>query len=301
MRGFVILNEGGGSVGRQGAEAQKFTLVETFAKHGVEATVETAPGDAIAARIRNAVDRGRYDAIVAGGGDGTISAAANVLAGADLPLGILPLGTLNHFAKDLRLPLELEAAVAAIASGTPRRVDVAEVNGRVFINNSSVGIYPYAVAERERQRDRSGLGKWTAMTLAAFRAFRRFPRRRLFVYDETGTVARGRSPCVFVGNNTYDISLFNPVAREALDRGELCLYVMKHRSRWGMLALAMRAALGRIEEARDFERRCGLDHATIGSRASRLPVSLDGEVTVMRPPLRYRIRPGALRVLGAPE
>jgi diacylglycerol kinase family enzyme len=300
MRVFVILNEKGGTVLREGAEAQKTALVDVFRRHGVEATVETAAGEAIIDRIRRAVGEGGYDAIVAGGGDGTISAAANVLAGADMPLGILPLGTLNHFAKDLGLPLDLEPAVAAIARGTQRRVDVAEVNGRVFINNSSVGLYPYAVTERERHRGRSGLGKWTAMALAAFRAFRRFPRRRLFVYDETGTVARGRTPCVFVGNNTYEISLFNPGAREALDRGELCLYVMKHRSRWGALALALRAGLGRIEEARDFERRCGVDHATIGSRASRLPVSMDGEVVVMRPPLRYRIRPGALRVLGAP-
>jgi diacylglycerol kinase family enzyme len=300
MRAFVILNEKGGTVLPEGAEARKTGLVDIFRRHGVEATVEIAPGEAIADRIRRAVDEGGYDAIVAGGGDGTISAAANVLSGTDVPLGILPLGTLNHFAKDLRLPLELEPAVAAIARGMPRRVDVAEVNGRVFINNSSVGIYPYAVTERERHRGRSGLGKWTAMALAAFRAFRRFPRRRLIVFDETGAVARGRTPCVFVGNNTYGISLFNPGAREALDRGELCLYVMKHRSRWGALALALRAALGRIEEARDFERRCGLGQATIGSRASRLPVSLDGEVAVMRPPLRYRVRPGALRVLGAP-
>jgi diacylglycerol kinase family enzyme len=114
MRAFVILNERSGTLLRDGAEEQKAALVEVFARHRVDATVQIAPGEAIIDGIRRAVEEGD-DVIVAGGGDGTLSAAANVLASADLPLGILPFGTLNHFAKDLGVPLELEAAVAAIA------------------------------------------------------------------------------------------------------------------------------------------------------------------------------------------
>ena len=93
--------------------------------------------------------------MVVGGGDGTLSAAASILAGTDTALGVLALGTLNHFARDLRIPLDLDGAIGVIAAGHHQTVDVGEVNGQVFINNSSIGIYPFFVAER------SGRAEWS--------------------------------------------------------------------------------------------------------------------------------------------
>ena len=119
--------------------------------------------------------RGETDAIVVGGGDGSIRTLASVLAGTDVPLGVLPLGTLNHFAKDLGIPLQVEEAAAIIAAGRTRVVDLAEVNGETFINNSSIGIYPYMVIDRERRRARHKLAKWMAMVPAFFRMLRHFP------------------------------------------------------------------------------------------------------------------------------
>lgn len=87
--------------------------------------------------------------VVAGGGDGTINAVASVVVGSGTPFGVLPLGTLNHFAKDLNIPLELDAAIANVAQGVPHQVDVGEVNGRIFLNNSSLGLYPDIVRDRE--------------------------------------------------------------------------------------------------------------------------------------------------------
>jgi diacylglycerol kinase family enzyme len=234
---------------------------------------------------------------VVGGGDGTVGSAAGLLAGTDVPLGVLPLGTLNHFAKDLGMPLEVERACAAIAARRTRRVDVAEVNGRVFVNNSAVGLYPYMVIDRERRQDHSGLGKWPAMTLAFLRAVRHFPRRRLRVCVE-GWTRPYRTPCLFVGNNAYDMSLLS-MRRQRLDGGQLWLFVAGHQDRLAFMWLAARIAVGGLEREGNFE-TVSTPSAEILSRASRLHVSTDGEVQRLQPPLRYRSRPGDL-VVFAPE
>ena len=214
-----------------------------------------------------------------------------------MPLGVLPLGTLNHFAKDLGMPLEVERACAAIAARRTRRVDVAEVNGRVFVNNSAVGLYPYMVIDRERRQDHSGLGKWPAMTLAFLRAVRHFPRRRLRVCVE-GWTRPYRTPCLFVGNNAYDMSLLS-MRRQRLDAGKLWLFVAGHQDRLAFMWLAARIAVGGLEREGNFE-TVSTPSAEILSRASRLHVSTDGEVQRLQPPLRYRSRPGDL-VVFAPE
>jgi diacylglycerol kinase family enzyme len=295
----VILNEGGGTVREQGADRQAETLVASFAEHGVEASVTFARGEELAgkARVAAAGESVRFDAVAVGGGDGSVSAVAGVLAGGDMPLGVLPLGTLNHFAHDLGIPQAIADAVGVIAAGRTRLVDVAEVNGRTFVNNSSIGLYPYMVAERDRQRNSTGRSKWPAMTLALFRALRRFPRRRLAICAE-GWTQPCRTPFVFIGNNEYEIDLASFGRRAELDGGGLCLYVANHESPWGLLGLALRLAAGRLDQARDFDMRCGLTAVDIDSHTSRLRVAMDGEIAVLRPPLRYRIRPKALRVLA---
>lgn len=295
MRVKVIINAGGGSVGGRDLSGE---LTEAFAARGIAASVAQVQGEEIVPTAKAALGE-PWDAIVAGGGDGTISAVAGVLAGAERPLGVLPLGTLNHFARDLGLPQDWREVVPVIAAGHVRRIDVAEVNGRVFINNSSVGLYADMVSERDRQRRRRGWRKGTAMLLAALRILRRFSRRRLLVRAE-GRRQRVKTPLVFIGNNAYETSLPRPGTRCALDRGELCLCVTRHSSRWALFRLALRAAFNRLREERDFEMRA-VREVEIHSRSPVLRVSLDGEVVTMRAPLRYRSRPGALRVITAAE
>lgn len=293
MRIKVLVNAGGGSV--QGRELRA-EIAAVFAGHGVTADVEQLGGDGLAGAARAALAEG-YEAVVAGGGDGTVSAVAGVLAGGEVPLGVLPLGTLNHFARDLGLPQDWRQAAAQLARGRVRRIDVAEVNGRVFINNSSVGLYADMVSERDRERRRHGWQKGPAMLLACLRILRRFGLRRLTVRAE-GRRERVRTPLVFIGNNDYETSLPHPGRRAALDGGHLSLCVSRHGSRLSLLRLALRAAFGRLREERDCEIRA-VETAEIHARAPMLRVSLDGEVAMIRTPLRYRIRPGALRVLAA--
>ena len=251
----VVLNRDGGTARRLGVDPLRAQLSEGFARAGAAAELTFVPGDELVRRLEQARDDAladELDGVVVGGGDGSVNGAAAVLAGTGVPLGVLPLGTLNHFARDLGMPAELEAAAAAIAAANPRAVDVAEVNGHVFVNNSLLGAYPYMVADRERRRDRHGLGKWTAMTLAFLRMLLRFPRRRLTLCFE-GERVPVRTPSLMVGVNEYDPRRFELRRRHGLDRGELWLLVARHRRPLGFAWFAFRTIFRGLDEARDFD------------------------------------------------
>jgi len=300
-KAVVILNVAGGSVARLGQAETAAQISAAFAANGLAAEVIPAPGRAIARIVREHIgpaNAPRIPApavIVAAGGDGTVCAVAQVLAGGTVPLGILPLGTLNHFARDLGLPLDIREAVAVIAAGRIATVDAAEVNGRVFVNNSSIGLYPNMVRDRDRQLRQRRRTKWLAMALALLRVLRRPMARRLII-ECGGRVERQRTPFAFIGNNVYDTTLPTLGRRATLSAGELCLFIAKPRSHLAAVGLMLRLALGRADQARDFESSIA-KALEIGSRHRRLTIALDGEILRLRTPLRYRTRPGALRVL----
>lgn len=297
-RVIVLLNKFAGMAGSLAGEKLPDALVSSFELHGTSATVKLVAPAELAAAAQDAcrkITDGEFDGVVVGGGDGTVHTVANALAGSAITLGIIPLGTLNHFAKDLGIPLGLDAAVATIAAGHTRHVDLGELNGEIFINNSSIGIYPYLVLDRERIRRRRGLAKWTAMFLAGLRTLRHFPLRRLRICAE-GWVEPVRSPCVFVGNNEYRLTAPAIGRRERLDAGELCVYVAKQQSRLALFWVALRSVLGLLDPSREL-RIMKLPAVEIIARRHRLLIALDGEIRMIRSPLRYRIRPGDLQVL----
>jgi diacylglycerol kinase family enzyme len=233
--------------------------------------------------------------VVAAGGDGTVSTVAHALAETPRTLGVLPLGTLNHFAKDIGVPLDVESAVKTVVHGIPAMVDVGEVNGRTFVNNAGLGLYPAIVAHRELQQERKGRGKWPAFARAVFNAFRRYPFMTLRVSLE-GQERVFKSAFVFVGNNEYQATALNFGGRTCLNSGRLGFYVGNRTGRMGLLRLALRALVGRLNQAKDFEAFC-VEYARIESRKRVMLVSTDGEVNPMAPPLDFRIRPGVLRVM----
>ena len=288
----VIVNGGGGSFDPERVDR----LASLFAGQGMEAKILTVEPGALEGHCVEAARTPGIAALVAAGGDGTISAAAGIVAGDELPLGILPLGTLNHFARDAGIPLDLEAAVAVIAAGRVRRVDVAEVNGKTFVNNSAVGLYPELVREREAQQRAFGRSKRLAMLIAGARAFWRFSRRRLTVRIE-GSEAPIVTPLLFVGNNRYKISLMGLGERDSIDRGELSLYAPLARGPFHFLSISLRAILGREERQKDFLVVDGVQTAEILSPRRSLRVATDGEAQMMETPLRYRIRAGALKLI----
>jgi len=294
MKVRVIVNEQGGTLKAGNDDGEK-KLRDAFAAAGVDADIRLTEPDRISDALAEAAKAPGLDAVVAGGGDGTLSCAAGHLSGTDRPLGILPLGTLNHLARDAGIPADLEEAASIIAAFHVREIDLAEVNGRIFVNNSSVGLYPDMVRLREAEQERKGRSKRLAMLSASLTTLRHFRRHRLWISAE-GLEAPIHTPLLFVGNNRYEVSLFALGQREALDGGELCLYAIRARSRLGMVWAGIRGIFGRLDQQRDFV-TAYVTEAEVSADRDMLTISADGETVRMDMPLRYRILPKALKLI----
>lgn len=289
----VFLNRAGGALAADPKLADRAREALTAA--GLKVEVELLSGGDCAVRCRAIAERGD-PLVIVGGGDGTISAAASALAGTETVLGILPLGTLNHFARDLALSTDLDEAAKAIAHGKVRRVDIGEMNDHVFINNSAIGLYPLMVVDRDLQRKKLGRSKRLAMILASLRTLIRFNHHRLTLTVNEERTGRVDTPLLFVGNNDYRIDIGAPGKRERLDGGELSVLVMRKKTRRGLVAASIRA-LFRRSRPDDMVQLEHVDRLRVSSSRPRLAVSLDGEVFRAEPPFDYKVRKKALRVI----
>jgi len=288
----VLLNAGAGTLSSRPAIATEVRDLFRAAERDAE-VILLRPGQnpMEAARAASA----RAGIVVAGGGDGTVSGVAAGVVDSPAALGVLPLGTLNHFAKDLQLPLDLPRAVGVIAAAHIAPVDVGIVNDRVFINNSSIGVYPDIVQEREALRER-GYRKWPAMAIATVRVLRRYPGMTVRI-QVNGQVRSWRTAFVVVGNNEYAIDGFKVGARARLDEGRLFVYVSPRSRARDIPVLVAKAIAGRASASGAFEIIAAAE-ATIDTRRARhIPVATDGEVVTLGTPLSYQSRPGALRVV----
>ncbi|MGP0092102.1 MAG: diacylglycerol/lipid kinase family protein [Xanthobacteraceae bacterium] len=275
-------------------EAARAHVARISGELGVQTNVIVArSGDELSALAARAVGE-NYQPVVAGGGDGTVNAVAGALAGTDSALGVLPMGTLNHFAKDVGIPLDLGAAVHNVFTGHVIRVDVGEVNGRLFVNNSGVGLYPHIVRQREEQQ-RRGHVKWVAFVLAVGSVLRRYSRLRVRLHMGEAEALAHSTPFLFVGNNRYEIAGLEIGTRTRLDSGRLWVCVAPRTGRRNLVRMALRAFLGRVtdHELNAFE----TEEIWVQTPTPRVNVSTDGEVSVMDAPLHYRIRPRALGVV----
>jgi diacylglycerol kinase family enzyme len=287
----VIVNASSGTHGGANAPAD---LENRFKAMGVEAEIRLTQSAEVVSEVRRALI-GKPKAIVVGGGDGTLNAAASALIGNDAALGILPLGTLNHLAKDLDIPLDLEAAVRNIANGHIRKMDVGVINDRFFLNNSSLGLYPEAVAGRDALQQRLGRGKWLALFSAAAAVFRRYPFLNVRI-EVGGKELVRRTPFVFIGNNQYDMEGFSIGKRERLDGAVLSLYVANRTGRLGLIHLAIRSLFKRLRQAKDFD-MVSAEVIQVETRHESVRVAIDGELCLIRAPLNYRVLPAALSVI----
>jgi len=210
---------------------------------------------------------------------------------------VLPLGTRNHFARDLGLPADLAEAARVAVMGEVTRVDVGEVNGRVFINNSSLGVYPRLVRLREKMM-KYGLAKWAAALWALLAVLRAHPFMAVRITADGEPMVR-RTPFVFIGNNEYRMEGLSAARRESLSDGQLALYVMNASGRRNLLWLAWQILRGRTAELKELE-VFRVAEAEIELKRSSTHVALDGELVTMRGALTYRVLPEALEVFAPP-
>jgi diacylglycerol kinase family enzyme len=287
----IILNTASGPE-RDGIEPD--LLLSLFNSLGVEPRIyPVGSGDTISAVVRAAL-ADAASVVVAAGGDGTVAAVAAELVGASTPLGVLPVGTLNHFARDAGIPLKLIDAARVIVQGTVTNVDVGKVNGRIFINNSSIGFYPLMVRRRE-SFVKLGIAKPLATVLAVFSALMRFPNLTVRVTAENSDLI-ARTPLVFVGNNEYELTGLQAGRRTRLQAGHMHVCIARTATRSALLRAALLALFGRSPAAPDLITQ-RTKRVRVQAFRKRVRVALDGELVLMRSPLDYAIQPGALAVL----
>jgi diacylglycerol kinase family enzyme len=300
MKVAVILNAKAGS-----ADDSKLpeTLTTLFNARGADIKIFAVEGSLFRDTAKSLAESG-YDVVVAAGGDGTVSAVASGLAHSKTPLGVLPVGTLNHFAKDIGVPLDLPLAVELIVTGTAHAIDIAEVNGNYFINNSSIGLYPKIVKERDKQQEQLQRSKWPAMMSAALMLFQKYPLIGVRLTKEVQDMVLTevvRTPFVFIGNNRYEMDLLTLGTRKSIQSGKLSLYMVRNGNRWSLLKVFIHILRGRLSKKRkfqteDFEYRL-LDELTIETKRPIVDVATDGEAFHLKPPLKYRLHPSALQVV----
>lgn len=247
--------------------------------------------------IREAMREGARRIVVAGG-DGSIGSAADVLTGTGVELAILPSGTLNHLAKDLRLPLDLAAAARVALHGRVVSVDGATVNGRLFLNTSSVGAYVTFVRARERIEPR--LGYRIASIVAAIRLLVRLPVFRVSLQVE-GVVRDYLTPLVFVGVGERELKMPTLGARVENGRPGLHVMVVRRRSGARSVALALAAAARGV---RAVSRTPAMDAFLVEScriAPRTRTLAADGELITLDPPLEYRHLPECIKVVAGDE
>ena len=288
----VIINAAGGSF-VEGETEQK--LKDAFAANGLDANIHLAKTGPQIGEFAEAAAKSDAEIIVAGGGDGTISSVAAIVSKTDKIFGVLPLGTLNNFSKDLQIPPDIGEAVRIIVEGNTVEVDLAELNGRIFINNSSIGLYPRIVRNRVQQQERLGYGKWRAAFWATLRMFRLSPFLKVGIVVD-GKFFLRKTPFVFVGNNEYEMDFYNIGRRAALDKGKLSVYFLHRGGRLGVISLLLRTVTGTAKQWHEFEEVLS-ETVSIQTRRKRMHVAFDGEVDIVSTPLQYKILPKALRVI----
>ena len=290
----VLVNRKGGAAAKAGEDLERH-LAGAFAKAGAETSVRLLDGPDTAEAVREAASAAPR--VVVGGGDGTASCAAAVLSGGAVEMGLLPLGTLNHLARDLGIPADLNEAAALAVQGSVTAIDLGDVNGHCFVNNASIGLYPSMVRRRDAYRRRKGWPKWLAAIPASWHAWSRFRRHRL-----TLDMGQGEGPLctslLFVGNNLYLIERGKIGVRESLSGGMLSVFALAAPGRLALLRFAFRAVTGRAHRNADFVAYGECETLTVRASAGKVDIALDGEVRMLEFPLRFEVRAGALRIVA---
>lgn len=293
----VVLNANSGTVLATGITGP--SLQQMFAAHGMQAVVDDDTYASMDERIARAI-ASDAEVVVAAGGDGTITSLAHALVGTNKTLAILPLGTVNALARDLHLPMTVDQAVAALGDLQPRRIDVGEVNGRIFLHKVVIGVIPALAAGREYIRGRANIGASIGFLRYFFRRLTRAKRIAVSIDPVDGESRVERVQAIAIASNAYDQGLGMIFSRQKLDQGFLTLYVLKHLNVGDFFRLTSEMLLGRWheDEALTIQKT---EAVTVNSRKGMLKVMFDGDVQTLQTPLEFRIRPLALSILAPPD
>ena len=286
---LVLLNARAGTLLDRGTDGLRREITERLGATGHEVDVRLLRPRQITRAITEAA-QGPHDLVVIGGGDGSVSFAANALAGGDKALGVLPLGTINLLGRDLGMPTDIAAAVAALADAEPRRIDLARLNGRAFHSLSGLGFFSQMARAREEVRGHP-LGRFLGFGFAALRALRRTGRFDLEIAVD-GRVERVDALAVLVTNNRFNAEW----RRQRLDAGVLELHIAQDAGAMSLLKASADLLTGAWRDNPGI-RSVLAREVTITQVRRRTWAATDGELAREHVPLRYTLEPQALTVL----
>lgn len=295
MRIHAIVNSRAGTALDLDPEELERRIANAFRTAGHSATVECIEPEKLSEAIETAA-QSDIQALIIGGGDGTVRAAAEVLVGTDKALGVIPLGTMNRLARDLNMPLDVGAAIEALTTGHVRSIDVAYVNDKMFLCNSMFGLLPKFAAHRQALRGKAAFVRIKGYFRTIWQMLTRTRTISISVKDGQDS-KRLRALTVAVTSNEYDETPSLMLTRPRLDGGYLTLYASKHKSGWALSGALLRAMIGRWRDDPYVVRISG-EAFEIHMPRRFIHATNDGEVEKLRTPLKYTIRPSALRVLS---
>jgi diacylglycerol kinase family enzyme len=280
--------------GRQDTRKIAWELKALAEKIGVRCDIIRARTPHHVLETAQRLARSEHSTVIAGGGDGTINAVASALIGTRKRLGILPLGTFNYFARELGLPTDFERAFKVCFNGETRLATVGEVNGRMFLNNASIGLYPVILSIREQTYRQWGRHKFGAYWSVLKTLFRARPNLDLRIMAD-GMTRNFESPLLFIARNSYQLEQFNLPGPRCIAADGFSVFVLRPMTRLQLLKLAFRALTGRLQPFNDFEMFCTTKLRVECSRMHRL-LAIDGERIKMLAPLDFMVREHALQI-----
>ncbi len=294
----VVLNPAAGQADAQRLRAVLAQVFEAAGRDWAWVPVAGTRGLPAACQAAAARAAGEGGVLVAVGGDGTLNTVARAALGQGCPVGVIPQGTFNYFARAHGIPQDAQAAARALLRAQPQPVQVGLANGRLFLVNASLGLHPRLLLEREVRQARWGRRRWVAplsylATLAGWRH-----RLRLDI-EADGRRAQRVTAALFIGNNRLQLERLGlrPDVVMPVGHGEMAGLVLRPMPGWALLGVAMRAALGRLDDGRDVE-SFSLRRLTVGMPGPwRVRVALDGEVGRMAPPLVFEVSPTPLLLM----
>ena len=276
------------------AQEKDAALDAAIAALGEAEVIALDPGADLAARARATAERGA-DVVVAAGGDGTAMAVARGLCGTGTALGILPQGTFNFFARGLGLPEDREAAARALTTARRHRLSLGALEGEVFLNNVSFGIYPAILKDREelyRSWGRSRLAAYWSVLRTFARAQR--PLRATLTLD--GVEREVVTPLIFIARSAYQLQFFNLPGVEAVQKDRMVVFLGARQGRRGLFLQAWHLWRGTMQEGRDIEVLTARE-IIVRTRRRRVLVACDGEKARLPSPVHLAMMDDCLDVL----
>jgi diacylglycerol kinase family enzyme len=299
MHFIGVFNRDGGTFRTMDMDAFTASAVAVFANHGHVLEPRVVEGKDLIDQLQRAASDPQSDAVLAGGGDGTISSAAEICFHAGIPLAVLPAGTMNLFARSLKIPMALDQALEALAAGETRRVDIATANGKAFVHQYSVGIHTRLVRMREELVYRSRLGKMVASVRAIIKAVRRPPVFWAEIRTPRG-VERRKATGITVTNNLLGEG-HAPFADD-VDQGVLGVYILKPLPALALARLCFDVIMGRWKGSPEVSEKEVTEITLVFPRKKSSALALiDGELTDLDERVELRIHPGALQIVAPLE